>query len=154
VEQAVRFDSLSMQEKIDFFVKCQQLLLTHHPNSPFLFRQDNAQRRLAFVKPMCEGYKGFCYSNDNVCIIFNKIWVPHPEQIAQSIVSSQYQPPAQPYNTALIDFVVFRELKDCWDLVSQQFDANLQYIAFVRHNQVRIYPIMQFFVQGLGIKQV
>jgi len=145
------FDSLSNTEKIDFFVRCQDLLLKYHPNSPFLFRKDNAKDRLAFVKPVCEQYKGFAYWDDNVCAIYNKIVVNSEDEAVQAVSFYKYKPPAVPYNAIIVDFVVFKELKDCVTLVAQQFNASLKYILFIRHSQVRIYPTLQFLSQGLGI---
>lgn len=145
------FNTLNTKNKVDFFVHCQKLLIENHPNSPFLFRKDNAQTRLHHVRSFVNNYKGLFYRDDHVCALFNKIMLTDPKDPEHSVKVSMYQPPTEHYNAIIIDFVVFRDIKDCVNFVRYNYDPKVQHVLFVRHNKVKVYPVLDIIQQVLHL---
>lgn len=133
------FQSLSKEEKIDFFAKCQNLLVNYHPTSEFIFRENNIKDRIDFAKNFYFKYKGFTYSNNEICILFNKIKVVDPLNPIKVIKDHLYKEPSEDYNAYSIDFVVFRKLIDCFGFCKSQYEPRIEYIIFVRNNDVKLY---------------
>jgi hypothetical protein len=133
------FQSLNKIEKIDFFIKCQDLLIKHHPKSEFLFTKDNFQERMSFVKNFYDKYQGFVYTDDKICVLFNQIRVEDEKNPIQAIKNFAYKAPAPNYNAYSIDFVVFRELVDCIDFCKIHYNPQIQYVLFVRSSEVKLY---------------
>ena len=138
--KVTRFQRLSNEEKIEFFVKCQELLTTHHPTSEFLFTKDNLESRKNFVLDFVNKYKGFVYYDENICILYNKVFVKDPNDPVKVIKDHIYQEPREmDYNAVSIDFVVFRQLTDCIGFCRAQYNPQIAYILFVRHNEIKLY---------------
>lgn len=133
------FTSLSQEEKIDFFIKCQSLLVKYHPESEFIFRQDNYETRKQFVKDFVNNYKGFCFSDDNICILFNHVHVENPDDPIKILKDHIYQAPKEDFNCVSVDFVVFRELHDCAKFVGDNNAPNIKYVLFVKNNEIKLY---------------
>lgn len=133
------FQSLSAEKKVDFFVKCQELLIQYHPDSPFICRADNLEVRKKFVADFLKNYKGFCYQNDNICILYNHVKVEDPKDPIGAVKAHLYKPPQVEYNGVSVDFVVFRKLEDCLGFCKAQYKPNIQYILFVKNNEVKLY---------------
>ena len=72
------FQTLSVEEKAKFFVHGQKLLTQYHPDSPYIIREDNLTQLMEQVKHLSKQYQGFCYADDNICVLFNKIYVHAP----------------------------------------------------------------------------
>jgi hypothetical protein len=89
-----------------------------------------------------------------VCALYNHIVVTDPKEPERTLRAHLYQQPAADYNAVTIDFVVFKELKDCQRLIQAAYDPRIQYVLFVRHNQVKLYPIVDFLQQILSIPVV
>lgn len=145
------FADMSKVEQVDFFVHCQQLLVAYHPESPFICRKDNIKERLAQMKQWVQLYKGMCYWDDHVCTLYNRIVVNRVDDPAQALKANLYKPPAEHYNTIVIDFAAFRDIKDCISFVQTHYETKLQYILFVKHNKVKLYPTAQFVSQLLNM---
>lgn len=133
-----KFQNLTKEQKADFFVKCQELLVQFHPDSPFIFRQDNVEPRKAFVQNFLKNYKGYVYRDDNVCILYNYIKVA-PTDVIQTIKDNLYQEPHPDYNGISIDFVVFRDLKDCLEFCQMRKEPRVEYVVFVKNNEPKVY---------------
>ena len=137
------FQSLSKEEKANFFVKCQEILINHHPESEFIFRQDNVKDRMEFARSFLNKYKGFAYSNNEICLLFNKVVVKDPKNPVKVIKDHVYQPPQANFNAFSIDFVVFRKLVDCLSFCKFYYTPQIEYLLFVRHNDVKLYKADQ-----------
>lgn len=133
------FQELGREGKIDFFVHCQNLLIKYHPKSPFTFRYDNMKERLKFTNEFCARYKGYCFQDDNICILYNRVLVQNPRDPIKVIKDHIYQPPQEKYNALSVDFVVFRELRDCIEFCKTHYSPRLEYILFVKNNEVKLY---------------
>lgn len=137
-----RFVELSPQEKVEFFVTCQRLLVAHHPNSQFVVRKDNVQTNLHYIKTFLANYKGCVYQDDNVCVLYNYLYLTNVGEPELDVRARMYQEPAEHYNAMMVDFVVFRELKDCLAFARLKHDPKLSYALFARHNAIKVYKIL------------
>jgi hypothetical protein len=133
------FQATSSQEKLEFFVHTQRLLTTHHPESPFIFREDNVMERMEYVKNLSSRYQGFCYANDQVAILFNKIMVADIQDPVAALQNHKFKPAADPYNAVSIDFVVFRDIKDCLDFCQTQYDPFIKHVVYVKNGRPQIF---------------
>lgn len=145
------FSETKVEDKIEFFLHCQSLLIQHHPQSPFIFHTGNVKERMKHIQAFVNNYKGFYYRDDNVAALYNKIIVTDPATPEHDLRASMYKPPAENYNAISIDFVVFRDIKDCVKFVQSNYDAKVQYVLFVRHNKVKLYKTIDFLQQILSL---
>lgn len=146
------FSELQISEKIDFFVNCQQLLAAHHPGSPFLCHAANVEQRLQHIDTLFNRYQGYVYQDANVCALYNKLQVVDPQQPELAVRAAMYKAPAENYNSIIVDFVVFRDIKDCTQLLAAGYDAKVAYILFVRHNKIKLYKALDFMQQILQLR--
>lgn len=133
------FQSLSVEEKAQFFAHGQSLLIQFHPNSDFIFRQSNVKDRLNEAKSLAHKYQGLCYADDNICVLFNKIVVSDPKDAVATLQANMFRPPHENYNGVSIDFVVFREIKDCMGFCQKQYDPKIQYVVYSKAGKPKIY---------------
>lgn len=139
MNQPKAFQALITEEKINFFVKCQELLINHHPNSQFLLKKENLEEKKHFILEFIKKYKGFTYYDDNVCILFNKIFIKDERDPIGALKDHLYQEPQENYNTYSVDFVVFRYLTDCIEFCRSQYTEQIKYLLFVKNNEVKLY---------------
>lgn len=135
----VPFQSLTRDEKIDFFVKCQKLLVENHPKSEFIFTQENSRERKYWANQLLLKYKGYVYADDKICILFNHVRVDDPKNPKDTLKKMIYQPPAENFNAVAIDFVVFRKLGDCIEFCKSQYVPQIEWIVFVKNNEIKLY---------------
>ena len=148
--QVTRFQALLMSDKIEFFAKCQELLVKHHPTSEFVLTRENFEERKDYALDFIKRYKGFAYADDNVCVLFNKVRVEDPKNPVKVIKDHLYQEPREiDYNAVSVDFVVFRQLEDCIGFCRAQYRPQMEYVVFVRHNEVKLYPTKRL-LEGLS----
>jgi hypothetical protein len=145
------FQQLSAEEKVEFFLKCQELLMTHHPSSPFLCHTGNIKERVKHIQSFVSNYKGYCYKDDTVCALYNKIVVTNPDEPELALRANMYKEPAPNPNAITVDFVVFRDIKDCAKFVQLNYHHTIQYVLFVRHNKVKLYKTLGFVQQILNM---
>lgn len=135
-----RFQKLTQEEKVEFFIRCQELLIKHHPHSEFLFTEENYENRKQYALDFIKKYKGFVYWDDDVCILFNKVRVNDVKNPIKVIRDHLYQEPRElDYNAISVDFVVFRQLQDCIGFCRAQYNPQILYVLFVRHNEVKLH---------------
>lgn len=137
------FKSLSQNEKVDFFVKCQELMLQHHPESPFIIRENSLEKSLDAFQNNIQRYQGYCYTDDNICVLWNKILVSDPINVSRVIKECAYQPPNPNFNGVSIDFAVFRRMDDCFDFINRNKESQMKYILFIREGKPKIHSIDQ-----------
>ncbi len=139
MESPILFQDLTKEDKVGFFVKCQEILKNHHPDSPFIFRASNFNERKTFFKDFYEKYKGFAYQTENVCILFNKIALKDPKNPIESVKNSKWHGPNEDYNAFMIDWVVFDLLESCLSFCKSQYNNKIRYIIFGRNNDIKVY---------------
>ena len=148
------FVNVSARDKVEFFVQCQRILVENHPTSEFVCRRNNLEQRLSHMRGFINQYKGFIYTDENVCTIYNKIVVNDVNDPTASVKTYMYQSPDPNFNAIMIDFVVFRNIKDCLAFVKTNYDPRIQYVLFVRHNKVKLYPVVKLLAGVLDMSIV
>jgi hypothetical protein len=145
---------MTVQEKVEFFVHCQKVLVAHHPDSPFVCRHNNVKERLQQIKAWVERYKGICYADDNTGILYNKLVVSDPNEPIAAVKHSMYQPPDPNFNAVIIDFAAFRDIKDCFPFVRENYQNKIQHVLFARHGKIKIYPVLDIVKQIFNMPTV
>lgn len=133
------FNNATKEEKLEFFLKCQSLLVEHHPDSPFVFREDNVDDRMKDSRAFLFNYKGLIYMDDNICVLFNKIKRDEGMSAVEVLNKYKFQPPDPDFNAVSIDFVVFRNLKDCAEWTKNQYDPRIKYVIYVKNGTPQFY---------------
>lgn len=145
------FQNMTVEEKAQFFVHVQRLLVAHHPNSEYVFREDNIKERMAQAKSLVKKYQGLCYSDDNICVLYNKIFVTDPNDPVQALKDNMFQPTREDYNAVSIDFVVFRDMKDCLNFARGEYDPKIKYVVYSKGGKPRIYETAKLMSKSFHI---
>jgi hypothetical protein len=141
-----RFQELTKEQQVDFFIKCQELLVKYHPNSQFLFTKENLEERRHWVEGFLKKYKGYVYADDNICVLFNKVRVDDARNPQKTLKDYFYSEPAENFNAVSIDFVVFRKLGDCMEFCKSQYSPQIEWIVFVKNNELKLYKTKDLLV--------
>jgi len=139
-----QFSKLHKQDKIDFFIKCQKLLIDYHPNSPFIFNENNINERMTYAGDIFNKYKGMAYTDENVCALFNYIRLDDPNDPIKALKEHIFKEGAPNYNAISIDFVVFKELKDCLNFCKTNYNGNIEYVIFVKDGKPKVHKTIEF----------
>lgn len=137
------FQSLSQKDKIEFFVNCQALMLKHHPASNFIVKESRLAKTLEIFQDNIQRYKGFVYSDDNICVLWNKIIVTDALNVNRVVTENAYLPPNPNFNAVSIDFAVFRKIEDCFAFIKNNHEEKMKHVLFIREGKPKIYPIEQ-----------
>jgi len=116
-------------------------MLKHHPNSPFIIRERTLDKALEAFQDNILRYQGYCYADENICVLWNKIIISDPLNVNRAITENAYQPPNPNFNAASIDFAVFRKIDDCFAFIKQNNESQMKHILFIREGKPKIYPI-------------
>ena len=133
------FNSLSTEEKINFFVDCQKLLIKHHPDSEFLIREDNLKEAVEIFIDKINNYKGNFYYDDNIFVLWNYIFIEDPQDINSELIKNSYKEPHPNYNAVSLDFVACRNWADTFNFIKQTNEDKIKYILLVKHGNPKIY---------------
>lgn len=133
------FESLTQESKVGFFVKCQELMVKYHPNSPFVIREDTLEKALNLFHDNITRYKGFCYTDENICVLWNYILVSDPVDVNRVVVENAYKEPNPDFNGVSIDFAVFRQMSDCLAFIKKHNNERIKHILFIRDGVPKIY---------------
>ena len=145
------FQDMTKEEKISFFIQCQNLLLNYHPHSEFIFKTDNFKSRLNHVLSFIKKYQGFVHQSNSLCLLYNYIKINDPKEEPVTILKNHmYHPPALDYNAIVIDFVVFDKLSNCVGFYQGQDSSKVKYALFVRNSKVKLYTTDKL-LKGLRI---
>lgn len=148
MDKIIIFKSLTFEQKVEFFLNVQKLLVQYHPDNHFVFREDNKEIRKQITIEFIKNYKGFCFSNENINILFNKIFIDDPNKVLNNF--NIYQESAQNYNTISVDFVVMKEIKDLEVFCRLQYNSKLKWVTFVKNKKIRIFE-SEKILGNLGI---
>lgn len=146
-----QFSKLSKLDKIDFFVKCQDLLIKYHPDSPFIINKGNLKERLTYAHDIFNKYKGMCYTDEYVCALFNYIRIDDPTEPLESLKKHQFCDPTINYNAVSIDFVVFKDLRDCLGFCKTNYNSNIEYVVFVKDGKPKIHKTVDLMNRALKV---
>ena len=145
------FQQLSIEDKVRFFVHIQSLLVKYHPNSDFIFREDNTVKRLEQAKDLVVKYKGLCYADEHIAVLFNKILISDTTDAVKALRENMFQPPKDNYNGVSIDFVVFRSMNDCLAFCKSQYDPQIKHIIYSKAGRPQIYRAEDLIAHSLHI---
>ena len=146
-----RFQELTTQEKINFFLHGQTLLTTYHPTSEFIFRRSNIKERTLYIKELVTKYKGLCYSDENILVLFNKVFVANTHDPVVTLKDHMYKEPNEAYNAVSIDFVVFRHLKDCEAWIRSNYDPRIRFVVYVKNGTPQIFATPDLIARVLHL---
>jgi len=133
------FQSLNLDDKVDFFVKCQKLMINYHPNSSFVIKESSLDQSIDVFVNNIQKYQGFFFYNENICVLWNHIIISDPQNIKQAIIDNAYKAPSAQYNAVSIDFAVFRKISDCIDFIKQNDEPEIKFVLFIKDGKPKIY---------------
>lgn len=150
-----QFNLLSDDDKVGFFLHCQSLLSLYHPKSKFAFRDDNIIERLQYVENIFLNYKGFCFTDNNVAILYNRIKATEDElkNPANVMKDNLYKESPQDYNCVTFDFTVMKNLRNCLPFIKSHYDPRVLNVIYVRDGKPTVYKTSEL-IKGLGIPTV
>ena len=138
-----RFDELDKEGKIQFFQKCQDLLLVNQPSSPWILRSGGDQRN--YFVDLFIRYKGIAYQTEKVVILFNKLRYEDKDDILQNHVTRMFESPAQDPNTYSIDFITAKLTPEILLEADDYFrDPGIKWVCFLRGQKLSVFNIEAF----------
>ena len=143
MSSACLFNEMPVQDRVDFFQKCQDIIFKDHVNKNLLIHSKNKDEVLSFYKKLVLNYKGYCYSSDKICILFNITKSsPSNEEISGS---SWKHSPAKDGDIYFVDYVVgsinagtYQELKGVMNF------PGVDKIGFLRGGRLSIFELDKF----------
>ena len=146
------FQSQKQEEKIDFFVRCQTLMLKHHPKSSFIITQRTLPKAIESFQESIHRYQGYSHADENICVLWNKILVSDETNVNRVVTENAYQPPNPKFNGVSIDFAVFRKIEDCFMFIQANKQEEMKYVLFIREGRPKLYPLEQI-LKSLNFNQ-
>jgi len=139
-----QFSELDRQQRIDFFQKCQDLLIKAHPTSEYIMRRGVRATGTYFIDVFLR-YKGLVYETDKIIIMFNKLRCSGREEIIEKYRENLFSPPHPEPNTYSIDFVTAKLSKEMLEELKPYFsDPGMEYISFLRGQNLTVFDIESF----------
>jgi hypothetical protein len=139
MNEPVLFQSLSKEQQIDFFIKCQEILVNSHPTSEFIITKENWPERKHYALDFINKYKGYVYYNNQICLLFNKIRINDPQNPVKALKDHIFKEPQSDYNAYSIDFACFLNIKNCLGFIKTQDNPQILYVLYVKNNSVKLY---------------
>jgi hypothetical protein len=137
------YQSLSKEERVELFVKCQEFLIKNHPKSEFILRRNFLKKlnspSLQTLMKLYKEFNGSVYAEEN-CIIFFKIF-----SIKDGLteIYKKYDKMSDDQgNTIFIVFAAFDEKKiNIYELIRRELMGEISQISFSREGKFKIYPL-------------
>jgi hypothetical protein len=145
------FQPLSQAQKIDFFVKCQELMIKYHPTTSFVIRENSLKPALDAFANNINSYKGFCHADENICLLWNYVFISDENDEVRALVENGYKEPNPNYNAVSMDFVVCRHMRDYLDFIKQYNEDRIKFILSVKYGKAKIVN-KDKLINGMGIK--
>jgi len=139
------FNDLDREERLDFFQRCQDMLVKHNPNSPYIMRYGSPVTKSYFFDVFLR-YQGILYETDKIIVMFNKHRCSGREEIIEKYRENLFLPPHPEPNTYSIDFVSSSQLnKEILTELKPFFsDDGMEYISFLRGQNLTVFDIESF----------
>lgn len=143
MSSACLFDEMPVQDRVDFFQKCQEMMVKSYGGNHFLLHSKNKNEILSFYKKLVLNYKGYCYSSDKICILFNVInSSPSNEEITNS---SWRGPPIKDGDIYFVDYVVGSINQDTYqELKGVMNFPGVNKISFLRNGHLSVFELDKF----------
>lgn len=133
------FNNLSNEQKVDFFIDCQKLLIKYHSNSEFVIRENNLNIAIDTFINQINKYKGYYYNDENVYLLWNHILISDPDSPEEELVKNGYKVPNPEYNAVSIDFIACRKFSDVYNFIKNYNEDKIKYLLMVRNNKSKIF---------------
>jgi len=138
------FNEMSEEEKMDFFQKCQNMLIKNQPNSPWVLRVDDERNRGYFLDIFLR-YQGMVYESENIILLFNKHYFVNKEEVVVKSRERLFSEPDENANTYSIDFVTSKLTQEVLQEIEPHFkDTGIKWIHFLRGQKVSVFDIEPF----------
>jgi hypothetical protein len=132
------FYPIPKEEKVEFFVKCQELLIKHHSTSNFIVKESNLEEAADIFMDKIDKYKGYYYFDENVCILWNHVFISDPNDANGSLIENAYKAPHPNYNAASMDFVVCRRVTDILRFAKENDSAQVKYLLSIKNGRTKL----------------
>jgi hypothetical protein len=133
------FGPLMTKQKIDFFAKCQYLLLKYHPKSRFIVTYEKIEEKLSFFKSLIETYSGAFLETDSMCLLYNRVSIQNPNDVIEEYKNAKNSCYIQEGNCISISFLVADSTPENFKEFIKIFE-NIEYVMFLRGEKVAILP--------------
>ena len=138
------FNEMSKEEKVDFFQKCQNMLVKNQPSSVWVLRDGDESNRSYFLDLFLK-YQGIAYESENIILLFNKHRYTNKDEIVMKSRDRLFSAPDENPNTYSIDFVTSKLTQKILQEVEPHFkDPGIQWIHFLRGQKVSVFDIEPF----------
>ena len=139
----IQFQDMTHSDKLDFFQRCQDLLIRTEPNSPYIIRE-GSERGKSFIIDAFLKYKGYVYEAEEVIIMFNKHFYEERGQAVEEYGQKLFNLPENPANTYSIDFIAARLNEHRLKEMEPYFNEDMKYIVFLRSQRPTIFEAENF----------
>ena len=130
-------NTLTKEEKVEFFQQCQDLLIKNQPDSEFIL-SENSKNKDYFLDIFTK-YKGFAYFSEKIAILFNKHRINSLPEAQEAYEEKVFNPPAPDANTYTIDFITAKMSKEIIKELTPIFCEDLKYICWLRGGKVSFF---------------
>ena len=142
------FNEMGKEEKMDFFQKCQNMLVKNQPDSLWILRDGDESNRSYFLDIFLR-YQGIVYESENIILLFNKHQYASKDEIIVKSREKLFSAPDKNPNTYSIDFVTSKLTQEILQEVEPHFkDPGIKWIHFLRGQKVSVFDI-ELFKSGL-----
>ena len=139
-----KFPDMSKDDRLDFFQRCQNLLVKTQPNSPWIMKYRQEHDKTFFLDVFLK-YQGFVYESNNIILLYNTFSYNSKEEAQESYALNLFAPPDENPNTYTIDFIASEIDADKVSELKPYFeDSNIKYITFLRGNRPAAFDIDRF----------
>jgi len=139
----IQFQDMTHSNKLDFFQRCQELLLRTEPSSPYVIRE-GSERGKSFIIDAFLKYKGYIYEAEEVIIMFNKHFYEEKEQAVNEYGEKLFAAPENPANTYSIDFIAASLNEQRLKEMEPYFNEGMRYVVFLRGQRPAIFEAENF----------
>lgn len=151
--KACLFNEMPEKDRVDFFQKCQENIIKNHGNNSFLLNSKNKNEILSFYKKLILKYKGYCYSSDTICILFNVVKLIDNGPITS--IASWNSSPAKDGDMYFVDYVVGKIDEETYQELKLVMNfPGVSKISFARNGHQSTFDLDKFEkTLVLGIKR-
>jgi len=141
-----RFVDMDRGERLNFFQKCQDLMIAIEPDSPWVMRkgQTPKMRHKSFFIDAVLRYQGFVYEAGGIIIMFNKHFYENKEEPIEKYTNNLYAPPHPTPNTYAIDFIIAKMDANKLRELQPYFKDDMKYITYLRERRPCVFNLANF----------
>lgn len=139
------FTDMNQEEKMQFFQRCQDLLIKTNPNSPYILKKDGPSRNKNYFIDIFLKYQGFVYETDAIILLFNKLHFENTNDIYDRYRNRLFDTPDENPNTYTVDFIASKLDPEILSGMEPYFkDAGMKWVCFLRGQKLSIFDAETF----------